>query len=134
MKKYFLFISAVLIATTVFQIDVLAQETSSKVYWMITAEVPLGKLASYHAFNQKELRPVQEKYGYNFIGSWQTIVGDIEQVISIAEFDNMEAYNKARVAFLGSEEWKTSLGSKVDSFLKSIETRFLRALSYSSIK
>ena len=134
MKKHFLFISAILIAIIVIQKDVLAQEKSSKVYWMITAEVPLGKLAEYHAFNKEELRPVQEKYGYKFIGSWQTIIGDIEQVISIAEFENMEAYNKARVAFLGSEEWKTSLGSKVDTFLKSIKTRFLRALSYSGIK
>ncbi len=134
MKKYFLYISAILIAITVIQNDVSAQEAPAKVYWMITVEVPVGKLAEYHAFAQAELRPVQEKYGYKFIGSWQTIVGDIEQVISIAEFENMEAYNNARRSFLGSEDWKTSVGKKVDSFVRNIKTRFLRATPYSRIK
>jgi len=131
MKNYFFFISVILIANLFIPNDALAQDKSEKVYWMITVEVPIGKLAEYQAFVQAELRPVQEKYGYKFIGSWQTIVGDIEEIISIAEFDNMEAYNKARISFLGSEEWKTSLGKKVDSFVRRIKTRFLRATPYS---
>ncbi len=134
MKKLFLIIGVILIAITVIHNDVSAQDVPAKVYWMITVEVPVGKLAKYHSFAQEELIPVQEKYGYNFIGSWQTIVGDIEEVISIAEFDNMEAYNNARRSFLGSEEWKTSVGKKVDSFVRSIKTRFLRAAPYSRIK
>ena len=134
MKKLFLIIGVILIAITVIHNDVSAQDVPAKVYWMITVEVPVGKLAEYHSFARDELFPVQEKYGYNFIGSWQTIVGDIEEVISIAEFDNMEAYNNARRSFLGSEEWKTSVGKKVDSFVRSIKTRFLRATPYSRIK
>ncbi len=91
MKTLFSFIIIALFLFTLVQTEVIAQETPAKVYWMITVEVPVGKLAEYHSFAKEELIPVQEKYGYNFIGSWQTIVGDIEQVISISEFENMEA-------------------------------------------
>ncbi len=108
-------------------------QNTAKVYWMITVNVPLGQLSAYHAFAQNELRPAQEKYGYKFIGSWQTIVGDIEQAISICEFENMEAYNAARLKFVGSEDWK-KLSPSFTKYVKSVETRFLRALPYSKIK
>lgn len=113
--------------------NTVAQKPSAKVYWMLTAEVPMGKLGEYHAFADKELYPVQKKYGYHLIGTWQTIVGEIEQVISIAEFDNMEAYNTARRNFLSSDEWKT-LSKKLDSLIRKVESRFLRATPYSGIK
>lgn len=111
----------------------MAQKASAKVYWMITVEVPLGKLAEYHAFAQKELMPAQEKYGYRYIGNWQTIVGDIEQAISICEFENMEAYNTARRNFVGSDEWK-QLSGRFNQFIKKVESRFLRAAPYSGIQ
>ena len=134
MKKSLTLISVILFAFILLQTRATAQENPGKVYWMITVEVPVGRLAEYHSFAQEELIPVQEKYGYNFIGSWQTIVGEIEQVISISEFENMEAYNNSRRSFLGSEEWKASIGKKVDSLVRSIKTRFLRAAPYSRIK
>ncbi len=39
-------------------------------------------------------------------------MNEIVHVISIAEFENMETYNKAHLDFLGSEEWKTSVNKK----------------------
>jgi len=133
MKKFTSIIAVFAIMFFTLPQNTLAQKPSAKVYWMITAEVSIGQLAEYHAFAQKELRPVQEKYGYKFIGTWQTIVGKIEQVISIAEFENMEAYNNARRNFLTSDEWK-SMSKKLDTLMRKVETRFLRAMPYSRIK
>jgi len=113
--------------------DSVAQKSSDKVYWMITVEIALENLNKYHKLAATELMPMQEKYGYKFIGSWQTIVGNIQEVISIAEFENMDAYNKARQDFLGSDEWKVFIKEN-PGLLKSIKTRFLRAASYSKIK
>jgi len=113
--------------------DGLAQQASEKVYWMVTVEVSLGNLAEYHKFNSQEMKPLMEKHGYKPVATWQTIVGDIEEVIFVAEFKNMTAYHKARHSLLGSEEWK-STGKKLDEFSKSIKTRFLSAAPYSKLK
>jgi len=113
--------------------DSLAQQQSAKVYWMSTVVVPLGKLQEYHAFAEKELVPVQEKNGYHYVAGWQTIIGDIEEVIAVAEFDNMDAYFKARASLLGSVEWK-SLGAKIDALSRGIRTRMLTAVPYFKMK
>jgi antibiotic biosynthesis monooxygenase (ABM) superfamily enzyme len=110
-----------------------AQQLGDKVYWMVTTEVSLGKLAEYHAFNEKELAPLMEKHGYKQIATWQTIVGDIEEVITVAEFENMAAYHKARRSLLGSEEWKT-VSKKLDALVKGTRSRFLSATPYSKMK
>jgi hypothetical protein len=111
----------------------LAQQPGAKVYWMATVSVPIGKLPEYHVFAEKELIPVQEKYGYRFIGGWQTIIGDIEEAVVISEFDNMDAYLKARVALLTSAEWKT-VGEKLDALSKGVRTRMLSAVPYINMK
>lgn len=70
----------------------LAQQIDEKVYWMGTIEVSLGKLSEFHVFNVKELVPLLEKRGNKPVAIWQTIVGDIEEVIFVAEFENMAVY------------------------------------------
>ena len=57
-----------------------AQDAGEKVFWMLTIEVPLGKLEAYHSFNRRELLPLMIEHGYNPVATWQTIVGDIEEV------------------------------------------------------
>ncbi|TDJ55653.1 MAG: hypothetical protein E2O46_02375 [Ignavibacteria bacterium] len=102
----------------------ISQQLGDKVYLMSTTEVSLGKLEAYHAFNSRELLPLMEENGYTTIAVWQTIVGNIEEVIFVAEFDNMEAYHKARVSLLSSIDWQT-VSKKLDSLTKSIYTRLL---------
>jgi hypothetical protein len=106
-----------------------AQPGSTKVYWMVTTTVPLGNLPKYHELAAKELIPLKEKHGYHFVCGWQTIIGDIEEVIYVAEFDNFEAYQKARVSFMNSAEWKI-LSVKIDAISTGIRTRMLAAVPY----
>ncbi len=113
--------------------DGFAQQLGQKVYWMATVEVPIDKLADYHVFVEQELMPLQEKHGYHFVAAWQTIVGDIEEAIIVAEFESMEAYHKARVSLLSSEEWK-AVGKKFSTFSRNIKSRFLSATPYSRMK
>ncbi len=100
---------------------------------MVTTEIPVGKLSEYHAFNEKELTPLMENHGYKPVATWQTIVGDIEEVLFVAEFESMAAYHKARVSLLGSEEWKT-VSKKFDALIKSTKSRFRSAAPYSKLK
>lgn len=111
----------------------IAQDLGAKVYWMATIEVPIGRLAEYHAFNAKEMAPLMEKHGYKEIATWQTIVGEIQEVIFVAEFESMNAYHTARVSLLGSEEWKTT-GKKFGELTRGIKSRFLGAAPYSKLK
>jgi len=113
--------------------DGLAQQLGDKVYWMVTVEVPLGKLAEYHAFNGNELAPLMEKHGYAPVATWQTIVGDIEEVIFVAEFESMAAYHNARRSLLSSAEWKAA-SKKYDALTKGTRSRFLSAAPYSKMK
>ena len=133
MKRMALFLSVLALLLLPTPQNSSAQQPRQKIFWMATIEVPMGKLPDYHAFAEKELVPVQEKYGYHFVGAWQTIVGEIEEVVMIAEFENMAAYQQARVDLLASEEWKL-VSPKMTELTKGIRTRFLSATPYSKIK
>jgi hypothetical protein len=133
MKRFNLALLALLTACVLSNADVYAQQKGGKVYWMSTVTVPLGRMQDYHAFAAKELIPEQEKNGYHFVAGWQTIIGDIEEVVVVAEFDNMDAYYAARASLLGSAEWK-AMGAKLDSFMRGIHTRMLIALPYIKMK
>ena len=125
--------SALLILLFLFINVSFAQQASEKVYWMVTTEVSLNNLSEFHDFMAKELTPLMEKHGYKSVVAWQTIVGDIEEILSVSEFENMAAYHKARVSFLGSEAWK-SASKKYGTMVKSTKTRFLSATPYSKLK
>ncbi len=125
--KTFFGIIAILILFS--QSSGMAQQLGDKVYWMSTVEVSMSKLQSYYTFNAKELIPLMEEHGYVPVASWQTIVGNIEEVIFVAEFENMEAYHKARKSLLSSVDWP-NVSRKLDSLIKSIHTRFLSAAPF----
>ena len=124
MKSINAFFGIITILILLSQSNGMAQQLGDKVYWMSTIEVSVGKLESYHAFNSRELLPLMEENGYTTIAVWQTIVGNIEEVIFVAEFESMEAYHKARVSLLSSIDWQT-VSKKLDSLTKSIHTRLL---------
>jgi uncharacterized protein (DUF1330 family) len=127
------FLFSLLCVLLVLPQDGFGQQLGQKVYWMATVEIPIGKGADYHLFVEQELMPLQEKHGYRFIAAWQTIVGDIEEAIIVAEFDSMAAYHQARVSLLSSAEWKT-VGAKLSTFARNIKSRFLSATAYSRMK
>ena len=110
-----------------------SQQLGQRVYWMAVTEVSIGQLSEYHAFAEKEMNPLMENHGYRIIATWQTIVGEIEEVVMVAEFESMTAYHEARVSLLTSEEWK-KVSIKFSEMTKSIKSRFLSGTPYSKIK
>ncbi len=124
MKAVNTFFGIITILILLSQSNGMTQQLGDKVYWMSIIEVSVGKLESYHAFNSRELLPLMEENGYTTIAVWQTIVGNIEEVIFVSEFENMEAYHKARINLLSSIDWQT-VSKKLDSLTKSIHTRLL---------
>ena len=109
------------------------QQLGQRVYWMAVTEVSIGQLSEYHAFAEKEMNPLMEKHGYRIIATWQTIVGDIEEIVMVAEFESMTSYHEARVSLVTSEEWK-KVSINFSEMTKSIKSRFLSGTTYSKIK
>ena len=111
----------------------IAQQKGGKIYWMSTVTVPLGKMQEYHSFAEKELIPAQVKAGYRYVAGWQTIVGEIEEVVVVAEFDNMDAYQKSRETLMASPEWK-SVGANLAGLTRGVHTKMMIALPYIKMK
>lgn len=133
MKKVIFLLIITAILFTIDNNPVYSQQSGEKVFWMATVEVSLGKLEAYHSFNYSELIPLMEEHGYKPVAVWQTIIGNIEEVIFVAEFDNIAAYHKARISLLNSIEWQ-DVSRKFDSITKSISTKLLSATSYSKLQ
>jgi hypothetical protein len=110
-----------------------AQQLGQRVYWMAVTQVSIGQLSEYHAFAEKEMNPLMEEHGYLIIATWQTIVGEIEEVVMVAEFESMAAYHKARVSLITSEEWQ-KVSIRFGDMTKGINSRFLSGTPYSKIK
>jgi len=100
---------------------------------MVTIEVPLAQLPEYHALSESEVFPLQEAHGYHWVASWQTVVGEIEEVIGVAEFESMDAYLESRQSLLASAEW-IEVSKEMAPMMKSVRTRLLTATPYSPLK
>ena len=127
------FFAVLAIVLVLSQAGFATQQSGQKVFWMVTVEVPLADLTAFHALNEEELFPLQASHGYNWVASWQTIVGDIEETISVAEFESMDAYLEARQSLLGSAEW-AELSPEFGALIRSIRTRLLTATPYSPLQ
>ncbi len=127
------FLAVLAIVLVLSQAGFATQQSGQKVFWMVTVEVRLADLTAYHALSAEEIFPLQTRHGYNWVASWQTIVGDIEEVISVAEFESMDAYLEARQSLLGSAEW-AEVSPKFGAMTRSIRTRLLTATPYSPLQ
>ncbi len=125
---------AALVVLLVFaQMGFVTQQSSEKVFWMLVSEVPIEKLPQFHAITAESTLPLFAEHGYTWVAAWQTIIGDIEEVVSVAEFENIAAYHRARVSLLGSPEW-AELSATLGPILKSTKTRLLSATPYSPLQ
>jgi hypothetical protein len=127
MKRFALALPVLLAACLLGNMESTAQQQGGEVYWMSVSTVPLGKMQDYLAFVQKDLKPAQEKAGYHFVSGWLTIVGDIEEVVVVAKFGNMDAYQKSRAALTASPEWKV-VGTKMEGLTRGVHTRLMVSL------
>ena len=96
---------------------------------MVTMEVPMSQLPAYHKLSQEKIFALQARCGYKWVANWQRIVGDIEEVIGVAEFASMDDDLAARKKLLASAAW-AAVAPHLDTMSRGIRTRLLRATSY----
>jgi hypothetical protein len=126
-------LAALVVALMLTQVGFAAQQPSDKVFWMTISEVPIEKLPQYHTLAAETIMPLFEDHGCHWVASWQTVIGDVEEVVSVAEFENIGAYHRAKVSLLASPEWK-QFSSTLRPLVRSTKQRLLTATQYSPLQ
>jgi hypothetical protein len=126
-------LAALVVALVLTQVGFAAKQSSDKVFWMTVSEVPVEKLERYHTLAAETIMPLFEDHGCRWVASWQTLVGDVEEVVNVAEFENIAAYHRAKVSLLASPEWK-QLSGTLRPLVRSTEQRLLSATEYSPLQ
>jgi len=88
------------------------------VYLIAYLKVTSGKNKDFHDVLKNEYLPILvNKYGWNLVACWQTQIGDLDQVIDIWGFEDMNQFWTNRQAMFEDEEY-VSARKKVRSLLK----------------
>jgi len=111
--------------------NAIAQKDSSKVIWMCTTKIAYAKIPEFESFFQHEMLPVYNEAGYHIIANWENMVGDLEELIYVAEFHSLADYERSRVYMASNPKWK-AIRLKLDGFVKEGNTKLLQTFSSSS--
>ncbi len=98
---------------------------SNKVYgeWLI--RVKPDQVATYNDLIERQGLPLFRAAGGRMVGWWTTLIGDVYEQVTIWEYDNMAAFEKA-VASLGGNERFAAFAKLRDPLLAGEKSRFLR--------
>jgi len=100
-------------------------DTLAKVYgeWRIAVKPDKG--ADYDQLIETEGLPLFRKAGGRMVGWWKTLIGNLYEQVTIWEYDDMAAFEKA-VGFLGGSAEFAAFVAKRDPLLSGEENRFLK--------
>ncbi|UCG86491.1 MAG: NIPSNAP family protein [Gemmatimonadota bacterium] len=126
-------LAALVVALVLTQVGFAAKQPSDKVFWMTISEVPIESLQQFHTLSAETIMPLFEDHGCRWVASWQTVIGDVEEVVNVAEFESIDAYHRAKVSLLASPDWK-QLSSALRPLVRSSEQRLLSATEYSPLQ
>jgi hypothetical protein len=126
-------IAALVVTLVLAQVGFAAKQPSDKVYWMTITEVPVANLQQFHDLSAEAIIPLFEEHGCRWVASWQTVIGDVEEVVNVVEFESIGAYHSAKVSLLADPEWE-QLGNALRPLVKITEQRLLSATQYSPLR
>jgi antibiotic biosynthesis monooxygenase (ABM) superfamily enzyme len=91
-----------------------------------------GNIDAYLDIEQ-QMKPLVEKAGYRFIGSWRTTIGNMNEFTSIFAIEDMDHLQKAGAAMMENKEY-VALAKKLASISTSYTTKVMRATPASPLK
>ncbi|KPJ85521.1 MAG: hypothetical protein AMS18_16240 [Gemmatimonas sp. SG8_17] len=126
-------IAALMVILMLTQVGFAAKQPSDKIYWMTISEVPVERLQQFHELSAETIIPLFEDHGCRWVASWQTVIGDVEEVVNVVEFETIDAYHRAKVSLLASSEWE-QLSSELRPLVRSSKQLLLSATQYSPLR
>lgn len=64
------------------------------IYLLARVNVAAGKNAEFSEIIGKHIAPAWERAGAKLIGSWETIIGNITEVVDLWQFESMTKYDE----------------------------------------
>ena len=127
MKKVFTFIFAVL------SLQLMAQNTDTRVFEMRTYYAETGKLDDLVARFQKHTTKLFKKHGMENIGYWLPIHNDKNQIVYVLAYPSMEAREAAWKAFGSDPKWKKVQKKSEENgkLVNKVESVFMKATDFS---
>ncbi|MFC2042344.1 NIPSNAP family protein [Chloroflexota bacterium] len=95
------------------------------VYEMLIVNVVPGKLKEFHDLWLKESLPIWGKHGIEHAGSWETTVGNANEVVRIFGYKDMAHYEQW-TQFIQTDEAQLALRRKLWTYIASINRRLMR--------
>ncbi len=100
-------------------------ESLGKIYGEWRIAVKPNKGAEYDKLIETEGLPLFQQAGGRMVGWWKTLVGNLYEHVTIWEYDDMAAFEKA-IGILGGEKKFAAFVAKRDPLLTGEENRFMR--------
>jgi hypothetical protein len=133
-RKYLVPVLAVPLAALVLtQMGFAASEADDKIFWMTISEVPIENLQEFHAVSADVVIPLLEDHGCRWVASWETVIGDVQEVVNVVEFESLDAYHEAKVSLLSSPDWE-QLSDRFRPLVGRAKQRLLSATEYSPMR
>ena len=126
-------IAALVVLVVLAQVGFATKPPGDRIYWMTISEVPFERLQQFHDLSAKTIIPLFEDHGCRWVASWQTVIGDVQKVVNVVEFESIDAYHSAKVSLLASPEWE-QLESELRPLLKDSKQLLLSSTQYSPLR
>jgi type 1 glutamine amidotransferase len=102
-----------------------AEPETGKVYGEWRIQLRPDRVADYNRLIERQGLPLFREAGGRIVGWWSTVVGDLYEQTTIWEYDNMAAFEGARV-LLGKDQRFARFATERDPLLAGESNRFLR--------
>lgn len=95
-----------------------------------------NKLAFYERF-EKQLMPILSRYGFNLIGAWDTVIGDVPETTYILAWSDLNTMQKAWSNLNSDKDWikiKEETYKKPGPLVLKTHSQILKSTAYSPLQ
>ncbi len=103
------------------------------VYEMRTYKTQIGKVEEFLALFEAVALPILSKYS-KLVGFWYTEIGELNEVVHMWAYQDLNHRRDARAALFADPEWQTKFLPKARPLLFSMATKVLMPAPFSPLK
>lgn len=76
------------------------------IYLLATVQLQTGKLQEFSDVLSQEYLPIAESYGQKLVGTWRTVVGNVDEVTDLWAFESLEHFERVRGSLAQNPDWQ----------------------------
>ncbi len=102
-------------------------------YWLSTLKIAHADMREFLDILGNQIVPVADRHGMKLIGSWQAIVGNMEEITDIWAFEDMEHFSRAIGSLAKDPDVQAAL-ERVRCLVQNENTKLLLPVPFSPLK